>query len=230
MGKGGPRNNGSPGLLRNPAAWRPPALEEDRRANMGAYRTLAVLLAWLILRAQVPGFAEPGEDRIFWSDGEGIYWSNPEEGTRHRIVAADTRRPGKIAVDIHGGKIYWVDRRGASIQWSDLDGSSSESLIGLYSRMGEGLIESPVFEIDLDLDLHRRKIYFSVVTWEGDYLDGGVYRANLDGSEIEFLERLSHFPSRTWHWTWSTTRSTGRIHGSALSADRASMVPAWRMS
>ena len=144
-----------------------------------AYRIAAVLLAWLILRGQVPSFAETGGDRIYWTDMDGIYWSNLEEGTTQRIIAADTRRPGKIAVDVAGGKIYWVDKRGESIQWSDLDGSNSEWLIGFHSR---------VYAMDLDLDLHRRKIYFSALYDEGDYFEGGVYRANLDGSEIELME------------------------------------------
>ena len=194
------------------------------------YRIAALSLAWLVLRGQVPGIAETEEDRIYWADMEGIYWSSLQEGTTQRIITADTRRPGKIAVDVHGGKIYWVDKRGESIQWSDLDGSNSEWLIGFHSR---------VDAIDLDLDLYRRKLYFSALYNEGDYRDGGVYRANLDGSDIEFLgQELSptlavdpvrdivyltdwygiylldrdgmtstssshdpHGPPRTWHWT-----------------------------
>lgn len=145
-----------------------------------AYRTAAVFLMWLILHGLVPGFAETAEGRVYWADMDGIYWSNLEEGTTQRIITTDTRRPGKIAVDVAGGKIYWVDKRGESIQWSDLDGSNSEWLIGFHSR---------VYAIDLDLDLHRGKIYFSALYNEGDYFDGGVYRANLDGSDIESLGR-----------------------------------------
>ena len=145
-----------------------------------AYRTAAVFLAWLILRGQVPGFAETAEDRIYWADMDGIYWSNLQEGTTQRIITADTRRPGKIAVDVHGGKMYWVDKRGGTIQWSDLDGSNSEWLIGPQAH---GLAS------DLDLDLDRGKIYFSVLSIGSDAVDGGVYRANLDGSDVEFLGR-----------------------------------------
>lgn len=90
-----------------------------------SYRIAAVLLAWVILGGLVPGFAETGEDRIYWADMEGISWSNLGEGTTQRIVAADPRLPGKIAVDVAGGKIYWVDRRGGTIQWSDLDGRTA---------------------------------------------------------------------------------------------------------
>ena len=147
--------------------------------NMRAYRIAAVLLAWVISGGLVPGFAETGEDRIYWADMEGIYWSNLQEGTTQRIVAADTRRPGKIAVDAAGGKIYWVDRRGGTIQRSDLDGSNSEMLI-----------DGQALAIDLDLDLERKKIYFAAVYDRGDYRDGEVYRSNLDGSDTELL--LAH--------------------------------------
>ncbi len=144
-----------------------------------AYRIPAVLLAWVILRGQVPGFAETGEDRIYWADMNGIYWSDLKEGNTQRIVSADTRRPGKIAVDVAGGKMYWIDKRGETIQRSDLDGSNSEWLIG---PQGYGSAN------DLDLDLDRRKIYFSTRTTNTDAVAGGVYRANLDGSDIELLE------------------------------------------
>lgn len=140
--------------------------------------TAALCLAWLILRGQDPVSAESVEDRIYWADMNGIHWSNLREGTTQRIITTDTRRPGKIAVDVPGGKIYWVDRRGETIQRSNLDGSDSEWLIEPHCR---------AYAIDLDLDLDRGKIYFSALCDRGDYYDGGVYRANLDGSDMEFL-------------------------------------------
>ena len=156
--------------------------------STSAYRIAAVFLVWLILQGLVPSHSQTAEDRIYRTDMEGIYSFSLQEVATQRIITADTRRPGKIAVDIHGGKIYWVDRRGESIQWSDLDGSNSEWLIG---PQGSGSAN------DLDLDLVRGKIYFSTRTTNTDAVDGGVYQANLDGSDIEFLGGGGPQP-----WSW----------------------------
>ena len=179
-----------------------------------AYRIAAVLLAWLILRGQVPGFAETGEDRIYWADVDGIYWSNLAEGTTQRIITADTRRPGKIAVDAAGGKIYWVDKRGSTIHWSDLDGSNSEPLIGesssvardepsggsAWQRMApEGINKVLLYwsaggqieAIDIALDLEAGKVYCAMFVNHGDYRTGNLFRANLDGSDPEMFTEWS---------------------------------------
>ena len=155
-----------------------------------AYRIAVVFVAWLILRGLVPSHAQAEEDRIYWAEMEGIYSSNLQEGTGKRIITADTRRPGPIAVDAAGGKIYWVDKRGSTIQWSDLDGSNSEPLPGeteginnLILRDWWGQIET----IDIALDLERGKVYCAVFINAGDYRTGQLYRASLDGSDPEIF-------------------------------------------
>ncbi len=175
-----------------------------------AYRIAAVSLAWVILGGQVPGFAETGEDRIYWADRGGISWSNLQEGsTPQRIITADTRRPGQIAVDASGGKIYWVDKRGDAIQWSDLDGSNSEPLTGWTEEgINNLLVEfwGQIEGIDIALDLERGKIYCSVFINAGDYTDGQLYRANLDGSDPEiFMES-----GDAWSDARSLALDTGR--------------------
>ena len=169
-------------------------LEEGRVTSTRAYRIVAVLLAWVILGGLVPGFAETAEDRIYWTDRGGISWSNLQEGsTPQRIITAETRRPGQIAVDASGGKIYWVDKRGDTIQWSDLDGSNSEPLTGETEGINNVLrfaLEGAIETIDIALDLERGKIYCTVFINAGDYRVGDLYRANLDGSDPEiFMEQ-----------------------------------------
>ncbi|MCY3737862.1 MAG: T9SS type A sorting domain-containing protein [Gemmatimonadaceae bacterium] len=154
----------------------------------------AVFLATLILRGLVPGFAETGGDRIYWADPGGISWSNWQEGsTPQRIITADTRRPGQIAVDASGRKIYWVDKRGNTIQWSDLDGSNSEPLPGETEGINNVLRSwswsGGIVTIDIALDLERGRVYCAGIVNAGDYTFGEIYRANLDGSDPEIVER-----------------------------------------
>ena len=113
---------------------------------------------------------------MYWADREGIYWSSLQEGTPQRFIAADARRPGKIEVDVAGGKMYWVDKRGETVQRSDLDGSNIERLPGEWGGSRA---------MDIALDLERGKIYSVGLYSGGDYLIGEVYRANLDGSNFE---------------------------------------------
>ena len=164
------------------------------------YRIAGACLAGLVLGV-VPSHAQTAEDRIYWADTGGIYWSNLKEGTTQRIVAADARRPGKIVVELVGRKMFWVDKRGGSIQWSDLDGSNSEVLIG-FER-------SRVVAIDLDFDPEHGKLYFLALYSTGDTEFGGVYRSNWNGSEIEILaaevgqpSALALDPVRRELWLW----------------------------
>ena len=108
-----------------------------------------------------------------------------------RIITADTRRPGPIAVDAAGGKIYWVDKRGNTIQWSDLDGSNSEPLPGENEGINNVLLSwsdsGAIGTMDIALDLERGKIYCAGIVSAGDYTFGEIWRASLDGSDPEFF-------------------------------------------
>ena len=158
-----------------------------------AYRTAAVFVAWLILHGLVSSHAQAEEDRIYWADVDGIYWSNLAEGTTQRIITADTRRPGPSAVDAAGGKIYWVDKRGNTIQWSDLDGSNSEPLTGHWGGSGA---------IDIALDLERGKIYSLGLYDGGDSSGPRSIEPIWTGRISRFWGRLC--PPNTWHARSST--------------------------
>ena len=158
-----------------------------------AYRIAAVFLVSLILRGLVPSHAQAEEGRIYWADMEGIYSSSPQEDTGNRIITADTRRPGPIAVDAAGGKIYWVDRRGSTIQWSDLDGSNSEPLPGHWGGSGA---------IDIALDLERGKIYSLGLYDGGDSSGPRSIEPIWTGRISRFWGRLC--PPNTWYARSST--------------------------
>ena len=78
-----------------------------------------------------------------------------------------------FAVDAATGKFYWID--GSLFRANLNDGSHIETLV---SRMGDGT--------GLALDLAGGKMYWTLWSAYGSY-DYGVYRANLDGSQVEAL-------------------------------------------
>ena len=157
------------------------------------YRTTTLLLAWMIFQGQVPGFAQFEEDRIYWADMDGIHWTSLKEGTSQRIIHGDTRRPGNLAVDVAGGKMYWFDRRGEEIQWSDLDGSNSEPFPGDLGGFG---VPGYWRAMDVALDLERKEIYFVGLYDHGDVCcESVVSRSNLDGSDLEVFAGGNHFHS-----------------------------------
>ena len=92
----------------------------------------------------------------------------------HIVLSGRVVAPFGIALDMDGGKIYWMNEfRGmlprAKIQRADLDGSNIETLV---TRLN-----SP-FGITLDVD--GGKIYWTAA-------HGTIQRANLDGSNIKTL-------------------------------------------
>ena len=76
---------------------------------------------------------------------------------------------GPFALDLTKGKVYWIKEFGGSIYRANLDdGSHVENLV---PRSNDGT--------SLALDLAGGKMYYTI--------DDGIYRANLDGSQVEAL-------------------------------------------
>ena len=103
--------------------------------------------------------------KLYWGDNQTntISRANPDGSNIETLISGVA--PWDLALDIEGGKIYWVSLTGP-IGRANLDGSGAETLI---DRNGEGI----------GLDVAAGKLY-----WAGE---GGIHRANLDGSEIEDL-------------------------------------------
>ena len=141
------------------------------------------------------GVEEP-EDIALDLDADRMYWM--ERGT-NSIRRADldgenvetlveVEDPQSIALDVTNGKMYWTSQEASRfsdrgiIRRADLDGENVETLItGLYDP------ES------IALDLVSGKMYwtdFTLVAGTRVGMDGGILRANLDGSKLEIL--VSH--------------------------------------
>ena len=126
-------------------------------------------------------------------DGAGsqIYWADPEAGSIYRasldgsnVEALITGAvfPYGLALDIAGGQIYWtaIDPGvGGVIYRASLDGSNVEALI-----------TPPNVALFLALDAARGQIYWTGTdpVEEGGIVEAGsIYRASLDGSNVEAL-------------------------------------------
>jgi len=113
--------------------------------------------------------------KIYFSDfevtGEGKIWRMNPDGTGLQEIAASITDPYGIALDVPGGKIYWVDDNG-NVSRANLDGSSPQ--IGIVNIPG-GQMRA------IALDPENNKMYFYEVNAEN------LYTAGLDGSNPAVL-------------------------------------------
>ena len=149
--------------------------------------------------------------KLYWGDG-GTYQiqrADPDGSNIETIVTGV--QPWDLALDVAGGKIYWVSHRAFqnNVQRANLDGSNVEELVSGRGGQGIGLdvaagkmywagnsgihranlngsgIETLITGLlnpdSMDLDLIDNKIYWT------DSLEGTIYRANLNGTNIELL-------------------------------------------
>ena len=116
-------------------------------------------------------------EKLFISDVEGIVYRCDLDGENPEIVLNYNDNPevdypyGIVIVD---GKIYWGIEGG--LMKADLDGGNIEWAIQMTA--------TPEMPIGLAYDYDNDKLYFTNDKY--DY-SGGVYRCNLDGSEMELL-------------------------------------------
>jgi len=106
------------------------------------------------------------------------------DGTGEEILITGLLRPSAIALDVHGGKMYFntqgLDIYPGTVNRANLDGSGLESLV---SRGNTGIT-------GLALDLAGGKIYWA------EYHKRNIGRANLDGTGQETLLSGLGGPSR----------------------------------
>ncbi|MBA3483776.1 MAG: hypothetical protein H0T51_18385, partial [Pirellulales bacterium] len=84
----------------------------------------------------------------------------------------DQYNPRGMAIDMAGGKMYWVDHNAGRIQRANLDGSNVEIIL---SGFGNGTL------VGIELDLAAGKMYWT------NYSAGQIQRANVDGTGLENL-------------------------------------------
>jgi PKD repeat protein len=117
------------------------------------------------------------QNKIYFSDfydadtPDGKIWRMNFDGTGLEAIASGILDPYGIALDVTGGKVYWVDDAG-NVSRANLDGSSPE--IGLI-YLPDGWLRA------IALDPENNKMYFYDVNMEN------LYVANLNGSDTTVL-------------------------------------------
>lgn len=120
---------------------------------------------------------DDNNEKVYIADVEGIVYKCDLDGENPEIILNVNDNPevdapyGLIVVD---DKIYWSIEGG--LMKSNLDGSDIEWAFQLTSV--------PEMPIGLAYDYENNKLYFTNDKY--DY-SGGVYRCNLDGTEMELL-------------------------------------------
>ncbi|MEE9294352.1 MAG: DUF5050 domain-containing protein [Phycisphaerae bacterium] len=116
--------------------------------------------------------------------GNKMYWTESTladfmiqradlDGSNVELLVTHLVNPSGIALDVDAGKMYWTDIGTSKIQRANLDGSVVDDLV----------TTAVIAPVRLALDLPGGKIYWT----EASAADFMISRANLDGTNVEFL-------------------------------------------
>jgi hypothetical protein len=134
--------------------------------------------------------------RIYWTNmgraaaNDGTIESAALDGSDLKVVvpAAGTWTPKQLKLDAKHGKLYWSDREGMRIMRANLDGSNIETLV-VTAQGDDARKDARNWCVGIALDIDGGKMYWSQ---KGSGNNGRIFRANLDGSQIETL--FDHLP------------------------------------
>ncbi|MEZ4793325.1 MAG: PKD domain-containing protein [Gelidibacter sp.] len=114
-------------------------------------------------------------EKIYFSDFEvypnGNIWRMNVDGSELENIASGIGDPYAVALDVEGGKVYWVDDDG-NVSKANLDGSNPE--IGFFNVAGAQWRA-------IALDVENSKMYVYDVNIEQ------VYSVNMDGSNPQVI-------------------------------------------
>ena len=129
--------------------------------------------------------SELAESKIYWTTlySHGDYFTaavlrSNLDGSNIEYVAT-ANRPRGIALDVTGGKVYWVDHSG-SIARAELYGATIESVLN-GSNVEYVLTGLDANLADIALDVVGGKMYWT------DQGNSTIQRADLDGSNVEYV-------------------------------------------
>lgn len=112
---------------------------------------------------------DPDNGKIYWNNGYGAIQRAHLDGSFAETVITSPAAIGDLAIDRIGEKIYWVSNH-QNIMRANLDGTDTEQIASSPSAGGT---------TGLDIDEEGGKVYWA------DAISDRIYRANLDGSEMQ---------------------------------------------
>lgn len=114
-------------------------------------------------------------NKIYFSDFDvypsGNIWRMNEDGSDLEVIASGIGDPYAIALDVAGGKVYWVDDDG-NVSKANLDGSNAQ--IGFFNVAG-----AQWRAIALDVENNKMYVY--------EVYDEEIYSVNLDGTNPQVI-------------------------------------------
>ena len=172
-------------------------------------------MAWWALHGMGFSYGQPPTEKgnIYWTEWEaGIHRFSLDSQMVERLIKPDLRRPGKIALDLHGEMIYWMDSH--TIRRSDLDGENLDEIVMFSDSLNYDLfvlisdsLNYDGWEVeilrgktagivqDMALDLAGEKIYWTTLFDHGDYFLSAVMRSTLEGTNVEIISETDRFRS-----------------------------------
>lgn len=92
------------------------------------------------------------------------------DGTGHiKLFASELDRPGPLAIDVEGNRLYWADSRLNRIECSDLSGGNRKNLVdqGVANPRGMAIFGNFLYWIDMQ---HRTISRADKITGENKYI------------------------------------------------------------
>ncbi len=127
--------------------------------------------------------------KLYWTDTgrKKIQCADLDGSNVKDLVTSQLAEPSSIALDTTWGKIYWVDRSSDKILRANLDGTQITELVNTRDIAEPPRNYSSASPYGIALDVDGGKMY-----WTDGVMDK-IFRANLDGSNVEDLVNTREF-------------------------------------
>lgn len=147
--------------------------------------------------------------------------ASPDGGPTIQLSHQQLNKPYSLTIDTNANKIYWSNWHIDIIQRSNLDGTEIEDLT-IQQRMIRDF-KQWISPLNIALDIDEGMMYWT------DGIRGKIGRANLDGTNIEYLFTDIQMPYgialdlQARQIYWSNTQ-TGTIHRASMNGENAEVL------